>query len=129
MTNYNISNLLLTNINYNFTKPDKSRINVCVNDAIKIHKINDKQVDLFVSRVLNFGENTNTYLNIVYEVSLEFSKEMSKEETINLLAKKTSGLTPVFSKISLLISQITNSSPFGVIVTPPIYDPKEAIIE
>ncbi len=129
MIEYNISTMYLTGIDYRFTKPDSRLINISVNDIIKIASIHDKQVDIVISRTLDFGEKADTYVNIAYEVSLDCSAEMTKESAAALLMNSSDGLTPVLSKISLLISQITNSSPFGVIITPPGYDSDEITIE
>ena len=129
MNNYNISALILRGVQYQFTKPEKKDISITVNDSIKIVGILNNEATLDITRELCFGPNTNSFVRINYEVVVAQNEPVAKQELVDALVQRNTNLAMVYSKISLLISQITNMSPFGVIVTPPSYDPRRADIQ
>ena len=129
MNNYNISAMILNNVQYNFSKPEKKNIAISVDDCIKVVEINENQAVLNVERTLSFDVKANFFIKIYYEVEIDHGEPIVKQEVINALRDKSLNLTAVYSKISLLISQITNMCPFGVLITPPGFDTKKASIE
>lgn len=128
MKKYYINNLTLVSSEYKFTKPDPKLISIDVYDTIKVIEIHEKGVVLSVVRELNFGEGTNSFIKVEYEANLESKSSETKENILAALNAGISELSVVFSKISLLISQLTQASPFGVLVTAPTYNPKKAQI-
>lgn len=128
MKKYHINNLTLINSEYKFTKPDPKLISISVDDSIRVVEIQDQEVVLCVSRELNFGNGTDSFIKVEYEVNLESKGNETTESVIAALTAGVSELSVVFSKVSLLISQLTQASPFGVLVTAPNYNPKKAHI-
>lgn len=129
MKNYKISRLFLKNVQYNFTMPDKKDIAISINDVIKIIEINGNEALLEVGRNLCFGPKTESFVKTNYEVVIECNENIEKQELFDALNNKNINLTVVYSKTSLLISQITNMSPFGVIVTSPNYEVQKVNIK
>lgn len=128
MSNYNVANIILKNVQYNFANPDRKSISISVNDLIEILEIDEKKALLRVARELSLGPDTDSYVRISYEVSVENDETITKNNILEALRNKSIGLVVVFSKISLLMSQVTNLSPFGIIVTPPTYNPEKTNI-
>ena len=129
MNNYKLTSILLKNVQYNFTNPDRKLISLSVYDSIKICEIFDNQAILQVNRELSYGEKTDSYIRISYEVSVANDEAVSKDNLSESLKNKSMNLSSVFSKISLLISEITNLGVFGPLVTAPNYDPEKINIE
>ena len=128
MKKYHINNLTLINSVYKFTKPDPKLISIAVDDTIKVVEIQEKEIVLCIARELNFGEGTDSFIKVEYEVNLESKSSETKETVLTALTAGVSELSVAFSKISLLVSQLTQASPFGVLVTAPNYNPKKAQI-
>ena len=124
MSNYYISRLVLENVQYNFTKPDRKDISISVSDSIKVIEINENEAVLDVERVLFFDSKTESFVKVNYEIVVKYDEVIVKQDLLDALSNKKINLTVIYSKASLLISQITNMSPFGVIITPPSFDPK-----
>ena len=124
MSNYNISRLILENVQYNFTKPDRKDISISVSDNIKVIEIHENEAVLDVERTLYFDSRTESFVKVNYEIVVKHDEAIVKQDLLDALSNKNINLTAVYSKASLLISQITNMSPFGVIITPPSFDPK-----
>lgn len=124
MSNYNISRLILENVQYNFTKPDRKDISISVSDNIKVIEIHENEAILNVERALYFDSRTESFVKVNYEIVVKCDEDILKQDLLDALSSKNINLTIVFSKASLLISQITNLSPFGVIITPPSFDSK-----
>lgn len=128
MKKYHINNLTLINSVYRFTKPDPKLISITVDDTIRVIEIQEKEIVLCIARELNFGEGTDSFIKVEYEVNLESKDSETKETILAALTAGVSELSVAFSKISLLISQLTQASPFGVLVTAPNYNPKKVCI-
>ena len=128
MKKYHINNLTLINSVYRFTKPDPKLISITVDDTIRVVELQEKEIVLCIARELNFGEGTDSFIKVEYEVNLESKDSETKETILTALTACISELSVAFSKISLLISQLTQASPFGVLVTAPNYNPKKAQI-
>ena len=123
MSNFSISNLILKNVQYNFANPNSRHISFSINDTIEILDINEKNALLGVIREMTLGPDTDSYVKIKYELSVDCEDVITKDFIKEELYNQTTGLVAVFSKISLLMSQLTNLSPFGTIVTPPTFNP------
>lgn len=128
MKKFYISNLTLVSSEYKFSKPDPKLISIAVNDTIKVVAIQEKDIALNVARVLDFGKGTDSFIKVEYEVNLESKCSETKESVLAALNDGVSELSVAFSKISLLVSQLTQASPFGVLVTAPNYNPKKTSI-
>lgn len=124
MSNYNISRLILENVQYIFTKPDRKDISISVSDNIRVIEIHENEAVLDVERALYFDSRTESFVKVNYEIVVKYDEAIVKQDLIDALSDRNIDLTVVYSKASLLISQITNMSPFGVIITPPSFDPK-----
>lgn len=122
MSNYNIIGLVLKEVKYNFAKPERKTLTISVNDGIEIIGILENQAILEVKRTLYFDQKKESYVDVSYEVILEHNGIITNENLLESLKNRTINLVTAYSKISLLISQITNMSPLGAIVTPPNYD-------
>ncbi len=128
MSNFNVSNVILKNVQYNFANPDRKSISVSVNDSIEVLEVDERNALLKVGRELSLGPDTDSYVRINYELSVENEEAITKSIILEALRNKAIRLVGVFSKISLLMSQITNLSPFGIIVTPPTFNPEKTNI-
>lgn len=128
MSDFNLSNIILKSVQYNFANPDRKSISISVNDSIEVLEVDEKSALLKVVRELSLGPDTDSYVKINYEVSVENEEVLTKAIVLEALHNKTIGLVGVFSKISLLMSQVTNLSPFGIIVTPPTFNPEKTNI-
>lgn len=117
----------LYNIEYKFNEPNKDGIiDLEVLDKIEILEIKEDIIDFNVIRKLDFKNIQDSYLQVVFKSSIKCSQNMSKQDFIDAIKKHIPMISgAVFGKISLLISNITNSTPLGVIVTPPVYNVKE----
>lgn len=128
MKKYRIMNLTLTDSVYHFAKPDPKLISISLHDSIGVMEIQEKEIALRVKRELDFGDGTDSYVSVEYEVRLESKTNETKESILEALNAGVSELSVVFSRISLLVSQLTQASPLGVLVTAPNYNPKKAKI-
>lgn len=126
MYKYNIRKQILNNVQYNFATPRPETLQVTIQDDISIVEINENKATLSVSRKMQFDRDGDTYIKTNYEVGLECNELINKKELQNAIINKHINLAIVFSKISLIISNITSMTPFGAIVTPPSYDLKPA---
>lgn len=122
MSNYNISALILKEVIYNFKKPEIKALTISVKDNIEIVGIFEKQAILEVKRTLCFDSQCESYVTVCYEVILEHDGVITNDILSQALKNRTINLITAYSKMSLLISQITNMSPLGAIVTPPNFD-------
>ena len=80
---------------------------------------------LYAERKLVFDGLKNVYLRVVYEVNLSLSEKVDKKKLVSDIKKGLSALGEVYKDISLIIAQITDKSPFGAIISPPMYDEEE----
>ena len=128
MGKFSISNPILKKIQYDFLIPDKKTISISIDDFIQIVEIDEKKALVCISRELSLDRTKEIYIKISYDVSIESDEDIEKDMLIKELQSKTISMTSVFSKISLLISQITSMSPFGIIVSPPNYNAEEVTI-
>lgn len=124
--NYRILKSLLVGLNYSFNREDNSPIaDLSFTDKVTIKSFEKKQIILDVERLLEFKPLENTKIYVCYEVVVEPTKDISKEEFIEEIKKTKSPLLGVFADISLQISLVTNAGPFGTLITPPTYDGKK----
>lgn len=99
-----------------------------INDSISVEKIKKETANLIVSRTINFTPLVNAYVKVAYSVNLVSDGEIDKEQLKNDLKEEIMILSNVYSRISLLISQITNEGMFGAVITPPMYEGKQVEI-
>ncbi|MBQ4159575.1 MAG: hypothetical protein IJD83_01455 [Clostridia bacterium] len=125
MNKYKINNLLLTTVKYNFAISDPKTITVSIGDTVEIAETQEKQATILVSREVNLGPQTNSYIKVGYEVLVDSTETIDSKELLTTFKSKGTVLSFVFSKISVIISSITNMCPIGAIITPPNYKSKE----
>ncbi len=123
MSEFNVSSISLNNAQYNFCANEKA-VKISVNDSVEIVAILKKKAMLKVMRELTLGSDNDSYVRISCEVVIENDEEPTKEIIISSLRNGSIILVGAFSKMSLLMSQITNLSPIGTIITPPTYNPE-----
>lgn len=128
MNNYKLIDRILSKIQYEFAVPEKGKLAIAINDSINILSIKEKQLSLAISRRMNLGGDTD-FISVSYLVTLECEENCDREAVINAIRSGITALHISFSKASLIISQITEASPLGVIITAPGYDKDDIIIE
>lgn len=112
--------MILLSLEYVFTKPDIDKVLISVSDDIQIQKIDRDIVVLHLIRVLDYGPETGSFIKVTYELAIKGSKEWNKNSIRQYCNSDAPEIQRAYAKISLLLSDITNESPFGVMVTPPI---------
>ena len=122
---YSNLNVVLTNATYNFEKVEgEVQISLNTTDTIRIEKILEKSFVIHVSRKLSFEPINNTYVHVTYEVQIGTNEKESVAGITQAIKEGNSAFEAIFTKASLLISQITNEGAFGPIITVPMYNPK-----
>ena len=122
---YSNVNVVLMNATYNFEKVDgELQISLNTTDTISIEKVLEKSFIVYVSRKLWFEPMSNTYVQVTYEVQIATNEKESVAGITKAIKEGNSAFGAIFTKASLLISQITNESAFGPIITVPMYNPK-----
>ena len=122
---YSNVNVVLMNATYNFEKVDgELQISLNTTDTISIEKVLEKSFIVYVSRRLWFEPMSNTYVQVAYEVQIATNEKESVAGITQAIKEGNSAFGAIFTKASLLISQITNESAFGPIITVPMYNPK-----
>ncbi len=130
MKKYKNVKSILVNSLYNFNREavKKGAIEVAYSDKIIIKTIFNDKIMCDIERSVNLGISDDSIIKVVFEVIIAIDEPIQKQEFVEDIKKGISALSNVYSKVSLLISEISNMSPFGAIITPPIYD-KKIIIE
>lgn len=120
----------LSNIEYKFNDTIKEGfIDLEVFDKIEILEIKEDIIDFNAIRRLEFKNLEDSYLQVVFKSSIKCSESMNRQAFIDAIKKHIPMISgAIYSKISLLISNITNSTSLGVVVTPPIYNVKQVEI-
>ena len=122
---YSNLNAVLTNATYNFEKAEgELQISIHTTDTISIEKISEKRGVVLASRKLCFEPLSNTYIQVTYEVQIGTNEKESVAGITQAIKEGNSTFGAIFTKASLLISQITNEGAFGPIITVPMYNPK-----
>ena len=85
-------------------------------------------IDMDITRNLMLTEGKQVMTSVTFEVILETESKITTDELKTAIRNELSILNDVFSRISLAISQTTNLSPFGPIVTMPAYEKEKVII-
>ncbi|MBQ8522764.1 MAG: hypothetical protein IJ458_03790 [Clostridia bacterium] len=91
-------------------------------DSVDVIEIGDNDIALKISRDLKFKPINVATIKVECMVSLRINSLISKEQFIKDIKKGMGILNAAFSKISLTISEITNNSSLGALITPPTYD-------
>lgn len=119
----------LLNVNFKFIEPQKAGlVEVSVNDKIKISEILDDEIELLLTRTIIL-DKTSMCLSVDFAVSILTSKKVIKEELVADLKKGIPILSIAYSKISMLIADITNASPMGAFITSPNCDKNFELID
>lgn len=121
----NFKSMLMV-VDYHFQDDNNEKeITLDTKEKIEIKSIGDTSLLLLVERKLIFNGLTNTYLKVSYEVNISLAEKVNKKKVVLDIKKGLSILGAVYSDISLIIAQITDKSPFGAIISPPMYDEDE----
>lgn len=127
---YLSSDYTLVKVEYNFTnKEGVNAIDIETNEKVKIADIEEKRVLLQIERTVCFLPLENTFVRVVFEVRVETSKTVTKDEIAKDIKANENLLGGAFSDASLAIAAITSLSPFRTVITPPLYDVKEITVE
>ena len=123
MNNYDNIKATLIGCEYRFDK-EKTKSNdikLSYQDRIIISSIRDDKIDFVAERKLRLNGNEDSFIIVKFETSIIIEKPISKEQFGEDIRKGLPLLGGVYSKISLMISEISSMSPFGAIITPPLY--------
>lgn len=112
--------MILISLEYVFTKPDIDKVVISVSDDIQIQKTDRDVVVLHLIRVLDYGPETGSFIKVTYELAIKGQKEWDEDSIRKYCNSDAPEIRRAYSKMSLLLSAITNESPFGVMVTPPV---------
>lgn len=106
----------------------KEKIKIGISDSISIDTITDEAITLVVKRNININEESNQFVTVSFEVVIGTQKIQTIEEIKEDIKSGMQILSSVYSRISLLLAQITQMSPIGSMITPPFYDAKSIIV-
>ena len=127
--NFTGMNATLINAQFNFNVTKKiNQISVDQVDEIVIGKIQEHNFGLIITRRLSISQIDQVLAEATFNVRIDIE---STETTSSITDKIKDGmpiLGNVFSRISLVISQITSQSPYGPIITVPVYDKNKVVI-
>ena len=113
---------MLMAVDYHFEHDNSERdITLETYESIEINSISDSNIMLRVARKLVFTGLSNTYLQVVYDVNISLAEKITKSKFEKDVRKGLPILGDVFSDISLIVAQVTDKSPFGAIISPPMY--------
>ena len=119
----------LKNIECNYNKPQNELVNVEVRDNINIIEIKDDLVVFLTKREIICDNLVDTYIKVAFETNLKYENTITKEQFINDVKKGLNILSETYSKISLMIAQMSELSPLGCLVTPPMYQNNKIVVE
>ncbi len=122
-SNFTNINATLINAQFDFNISKKvNQVSVEQTDEIVINEIREHYFELVIVRRLSLSKIDQTLAEAVFNVRIN----TEKMETVNSITEKIKAGMPilgnVFSRISLVISQITSQSLYGPIVTVPACD-------
>ena len=128
-SNFTGMNSTLINAQFDFNVAKKiNQISVDQTDEIVIGKIYEHHFGLIITRRLSVSQIGQVLAEATFNVRIN----TENTETISGITDKIKNGMPmlgnVFSKISLVISQITSQSPYGPIITVPAYDKDKTTI-
>ena len=114
---------MLMAVDYHFEHDNGERdITLETYESIEINSISESNIMLTVARKLVFTGLSNTYLQVVYDVNITLAEKITKSKFEKDVRKGLPILGDIFSDISLIVAQVTDKSPFGAIISPPMYD-------
>lgn len=128
-SNFTGMNATLISAQFNFNVTKKiSQISVDQADEIVIGKIQEHHFGLIITRRLSLSQVDQVLAEATFDVRIN----TENTETASSITDKVKDGMPilgnVFSRISLVISQITSQSPYGPIITVPAYDKNKVAI-
>lgn len=112
------SNLIMASFNlYNIKSDDK----IIIQDTISFKSIIDNIIIAYVSRYISCSDAEKSLVNVTYEIKLK-SEDGDLDSVAEDIKSGINIFSNVFSRISLTISELTNASLLGAVITPPMYD-------
>ena len=108
---------------FNYEKEENvNSVEIAFDDKLILNKIEENKIRAKLQRNLSFKPLVQTYVKVYYELTIETASEINKDTFFADIRKGIPLLANVFSRTSLVISQLTNASVFGPVITPPGYD-------
>lgn len=122
-SNFTSMNAVLINAQFNFNIAKKvNQVTVDQTDEIVIDKIGEHHFELLVTRRLSLLQVDQTLAEATFHVRVN----TENSETVSSITDRINLGLPllgnVFSRISLVISEITSQSPYGPLITAPACD-------
>ena len=112
------SNLIMASFNlYNIKSDDK----IIIQDTISFKSIIDNIIIAYVLRYISCSDAEKSLVNVTYEIKLK-SEDGDLDSVAEDIKSGINIFSNVFSRISLTISELTNASLLGAVITPPMYD-------
>lgn len=130
MSNYkNIRSTLVDSAFHYEESTTEAPIKMNFSDKIIVKNISDDKITFEAERQVNFTPLKESFFKATFLASIMLDEPITKEQFLADVKKGLPMLSNVFSRISLVISELSNPSPFGPIITPPIYDAKGIVAE
>ena len=107
----------------------EAQLTINLEDRVVVNEINDNKITMSVSRKLFSSNIKKLLVTVEFVVNLDLSSDISYDELKERIRSGMPLLSNVFSRISAVISGITNYSLLGPVVTIPNYDKNKIIIE
>ena len=115
---------------FNYEKEENvNSVEIAFDDKLILNKIEENKIRAKLQRNLSFKPLVQTYVKVYYELTIETASEINKDTFFADIRKGIPLLANVFSRTSLVISQLTNASVFGPVITPPGYDNQKIELE
>lgn len=115
---------------FNYEKEENvNSVEIAFDDKLILNKIEENKIRAKLQRNLSFKPLVQTCVKVYYELTIETASEINKDTFFADIRKGIPLLANVFSRISLVISQLTNASVFGPVITPPGYDNQKIELE
>ena len=113
----------MTTARFDFLIPDAAEgFAVEQKDKIIIKEVIEPSAKLEISRKLVLREMKHTMAEVAFEFNLDTEKGECVETLQERIRTGIPALSNAFSRLSLVISEATNFSIFGPIITMPTYD-------
>ena len=120
-------NSYLNSVEYKSSESNEKELMIIFEDKVSNINVIDKKVNCIVSRKITIESELEIYVDFKVNIALE--ERINKEEVKAMLNEDVEVLASVYSKISLIIANLTNASVFGPLVTIPVIKNKQTNIE
>ena len=121
------TNLLSSNIN--IKNEGNVHYNVTLEDIVEVVEIVEKEIVMKITRNLKFVPGADMHLAVTYIATLQTKYNVTKDEFESDIKQGMPILNNVFSRIALVIGELTNQTILGPILTIPAYNMKEIVLK